>query len=590
MKKIRIITLSFTIMFLVAFFSACSGFLDPLNDGTLTEEQIFDNAAYFTGPLMDVYNAIDTQYNINLENMTDNSVDNDFIGDYYRCAVGGLRPDSNPLDNWVNAYAQIRKVNQFLAKMVFTPGAKLPTPVRFYVINTPQDSIDNVREFYRLLGEAYFMRAYWQSTVLKHFAGVALNGEILGVPIVGDKILEVKDKMNLPRAPYTECVKAIVNDCDSAIKYLPVEYKGTDRVIGESMNGRAAGISAMALKARVLLYAASPAYNPNNDLTLWEKAAVAAGDAIKAVGGALNLSALPDYYFLQLNNKRYVNRDILFRSQILAGNNTYESNNYPRSMYGIANNSPSQNFVDAFPDKNGYPLGESNFDFSRDPYVNRDPRLSLYIAYNGAKMGPGGYHTIASYNGGVDCYNPLNKTSRTSYYLKKLLRTDMVTLETGNVTSTQRVNIILGMPELYLNYAEAANEAWGVKSDPKNYGFTAYSILRKIQTRYGCSANYLDNVIKDDANKFRIYIRNERRIELSFEGHYYFDLRRWIRDKSTETLNKDIYGMEIIRHDDGTYKYKKVLLEKRFFSSPFQPLPYMELANSPVLIQNYGWK
>lgn len=295
MKKIRIITLSFTIMFLVAFFSACSGFLDPLNDGTLTEEQIFDNAAYFTGPLMDVYNAIDTQYNINLENMTDNSVDNDFIGDYYRCAVGGLRPDSNPLDNWVNAYAQIRKVNQFLAKMVFTPGAKLPTPVRFYVINTPQDSIDNVREFYRLLGEAYFMRAYWQSTVLKHFAGVALNGEILGVPIVGDKILEVKDKMNLPRAPYTECVKAIVNDCDSAIKYLPVEYKGTDRVIGESMNGRAAGISAMALKARVLLYAASPAYNPNNDLTLWEKAAVAAGDAIKAVGGALNLSALPDY-------------------------------------------------------------------------------------------------------------------------------------------------------------------------------------------------------------------------------------------------------------------------------------------------------
>lgn len=578
------------LILLFASLSSCSDFFDLEQDNTMTEEEVFANAAYFCGPLMDSYSALPGFYNIEFENMTDNAVDNDFSGDYYICGTGALRPDNNPLNNWETRYKQIRNINIFLSKMVLDPTAKLPTPVRFYVINNKNDSIDNVREFQRLLGEAYFMRSYWLADLLRNFGGEAKNGSVLGVPLVEGRILNIDDNLNIPRAAYDECVQAIVNDCDSAIKYLPVEYKGTDRVIGASINGRAAGISAMALKARILLYAASPAFNKDNDKVKWEKAAIAAGEAIKAAGGLSNLSKMDDYYFAKLNNKNYENRDILFRGPIMTGNQLYELNHYPQSMYGAATSGASQNYVDAFPDKDGYPLSESSYDYSANPFQNRDPRLALFVGYNGSKMGPGNYYTIESYEGGADAYVPLKKTSRTSYYIKKLLRTNQVQLIPGNDTKTQRANIILGMPELYLNYAEAANEAWGVKSDPRGFGFTANDALKRILAKYGSGEAYLNNVIGADGNKFRAYLRNERRLELSFEGHYFYDLRRWIGDNSVTSLNVDVYGMKITKKEDNTFSYEKILLEKRRFLSPYQPIPYMELYNAPSLVQNYGWQ
>jgi len=575
--------------------TACDDFLEPNTDNTMNEEDVFANAAYFCGPLMTAYDALDDYYNIEMDNLTDNSVNNALSGTYYLCGVGAMRPDNNPLNNWVSAYQQIRRLNQFLSKMVLNDSETLPTPVRFYVIDSEADIQDNLREFYRLLGEAYFLRAYYLSEALKNFGGMSVNGDILGVPLIGDRVLEVTDDLNLPRAPYAECVDSIIADLDRAIALLPVEYTGTDRVTGQSMNGRANGIAAMALKARVLLYAASPANNPTNDKALWEKAAIAAGEAIKAVsGGFQNLTTIEQYYFNQLQNLTWNanGRDMFFRSRVTSADRTYENANYPQSMYGSATVNPSQNFVDAFPDATGYPISESTVYSDANPYANRDPRLALYVAYNGSQMGPSNYHTIDSYQGGADYYNPLNKTSRTSYYLKKLLRPGTVSLIPGNLTGTARAYIILGKPELFLTFAEAANEAWGVKQDPKGFGFTAATVLKRIHLRYWGNANgdkYLDNVIGDDADKFRAYILNERRIELSFEGHYFYDLRRRIGDRSTATLNTEVYGMEISRNADGAFIYERKFLEKKDFLSPYLPVPYMELYNAPALVQNYGW-
>lgn len=591
MKKFSII-----ILIVLPVLCSCDDFLEPNQDNRMTEEEVFQNAAYFCGPLMDAYDALPEYYTIAMDNMTDNSVSSNLSGDYHLCGVGALRPDYNPLDNWTTGYQQIRRLNQFLSKMKLNPEATIPTPVRFYAILSAADSVDNVREFYRLLGEAYFLRAFWQSELLKNFAGETAGGEILGIPLIGDRILEVTDDdLDMPRASYTACVSAIVNDCDTAIKYLPVEYRGTDRVTGQSMNGRASGISALALKARVLLYAASPAFNPGNDRTLWEKAAIAAGTAIKAVGGGFqNLTTIDQYYFNQLQDKAWNDngRDMFFRSRVTSGDREYETNNYPPSMYGSATTNPSQNYVDAFPDNSGYPISESSVYNGAAPYANRDPRLALYVAYNGTALGSSNYHTIESYTGGVDAYFPLNKTSRTSYYLRKLLRPGTVSLIPGSLVGTARAYIILGKPELYLSYAEAANEAWGVKNDPEGFGFTAYTVLKRIHLRYWGNANgdkYLDDVIGEDVDKFRSYIRNERRIELSFEGHYFYDLRRWIGDKSVNTLNTDVYGMEIDKAPDGTLTYKRKLIETKMFQSPFMPISYMEIYNATNLVQNYGW-
>jgi hypothetical protein len=582
---------------------SCSDFLEPQTDNTMSEETVFANAAYFSGPLMDAYDALSNNFDIAMDNMTDNSVSRNLSGDYYLSATGALSPDRNPLNNWVNGYRQIRRLNQFLSKMEFNPEAEIPTPVRFYKIATPQDSIDNVREYWRLYGETFFLRAYYYSELLRNFGGATANNELLGIPLVGDRVLEVTDDLKIPRASYADCVKAIVNDCDTAIKYLPVEYKGTDRVTGASMNGRASGISARALKARVLLYAASPAFNPVNDVKLWEDAAIAAGEAIRSVeGGFQNLvnapvsSATEDignaYYFSQLQNKDWNSngRDLFFRAAVLTGNKLYENENYPPSMYGAALNNPSQNFVDAFPDKNGYPITESSVYDENKPYDNRDPRLALYVAFNGSKMGPGNYYTIESHTSGTDAYSPLRNTSRTSYYLRKLLRPKTVSLIPGaTAAATQRTRIILGKPELYLNFAEAANEAWGVTGDPHQFGFTAKAVLEKLHLKYGAGNQYLNNVIGNDQNKFRDYIRNERRLDLSFEEHRYYDLRRWIPDGKPDALNVEIYGSKITKNNDGTFSYERILLEKRDFKSPWQPIPYMELYNAS-LVQNAGWE
>jgi hypothetical protein len=288
-------------------------------------------------------------------------------------------------------------------------------------------------------------------------------------------------------------------------------------------------------------------------------------------------------------------RDIFFRSVVQSGNRAYENDNYPQSMYGNATTNPSQNYVDAFPDNSGYPIAESAVYKDDDPYANRDPRLALYVAYNGSGMGPGNYHIIESFEGGADAYVPVNKTSRTSYYLKKLLRYGTVSLRPGNLVGTARSYIILGKPELYLNFAEAANEAWGVKQDPHGLGFNAATVLKRIHLRYWGNANgdkYLDNVVNDDVTLFRAYIRNERRLELAFEGHYFYDIRRWINvltDDYKSLLNTPVYGMEITRAADGKYSYRRKLIETKNYLSPYQPISYMELYNSSNLIQNKGW-
>lgn len=570
----------------------CSEYLNPSIDGSLTEDQVFTNDAYFNGVLNTVYSTIPSEYDYMLDCATDNAVTNDYSSNYFKMGTGALRPNMNPTENWINAYRQIRRLNIFLSKMVLDKTGTKPflTPVRFVKLGTKADSIDNINTFYRMLGEAYFLRAYYETDLLKRYGGKSSGGEILGVPVVID-ILTVDDNLNLPRNTYQECLDQIVNDCDSAKKYLPVEYTGTNAVLGATMNGRANGIAAMALKSRVLLFAASPANNPENDKAKWEKAAVAAGDALKAIGGLKDLPTIDNYYFNQLNNKAYNIRDVIFRGALQSGNRALETNNYPPSMYGNGLVNPSQNYVDAFPDKAGFPIGQSTQYKSTDPYLNRDPRLNLFVALNGTSMGTANYHKMETFEGGVDAFDPSISTSRTGYYLKKLLKYGSVNLVPGALTGTSRAAIHLGTPELYLNFAEAAFEAWGAKADPKVYGYTAALVIERIHKRYVAGNDYMNTVAVNNETLFRALVRNERRLELSFEGHYFWDIRRWEAGENLSAINVAIRGVKIAKDPTGALTFDmNVQLEKRLFNSIYMPIPYDELFNAPALVQNKGWE
>lgn len=569
--------------------SSCD-FLEPETDNT-RDEGILDEAAYICGPLNTVYDNLPARFDCTMDIMTDNAVIRNMSGTYYRCGIGGLSPNMNPLDIWTSAYSNIRYLNVFLSKMVLNDETGYRTPVRFLPFNSEADYADNMRMFWRLRGEAYVLRAYWMSELLRNFGGMSVDGRILGVPVVGDRILDVReDNLKLPRETYDKCVRAIVNDCDSAVIAckLPDLYTGTDQVYGNSMKGRASGAAAKAIKARILLYAASPAFNPENDKTRWERAAIAAADAIKAAGGInAAMSSRDEYYFTQINNKDWKNNDVIMRGKVLTGNQSFESDNYPPYLYGNALINVSENFVDIFPDNNGYPLSESPVWSSADPYSARDPRLALFVGFNGGKIGN---YTLDIAEGGTEAWNPLAKTSRSGYYLKKGLRMS-VSLKPGSGTGTPRANILYGYPELLLNYAEAANMAWGVSADPSGIGFTAKDALKRIVTRDNPKngAKYLENEIGDDSGKFGNYVHLQRRIELCFEGHYYYDLRRWYAGSADwgKYINVPVDGIEIKSSDKG-FEYSRIQLEKRIFVSPWPPVPYSEVYNGGVQ-QNKGW-
>lgn len=575
MNSIKIIILLVTVLGII---TGCSDFLDPMNDNTATEEDIYENNELFKGELNRVYNQQENAFPYILDCATDNAVCNNFANNYVKMGTGALTPLSNPVNTYVSCYQQIRRLNDLLDHLVLDPSKPYLTPVRFVLLGTEQDSIDNMNTFFRMKGEAYFLRAFYEFELLQQCGGKTESGEVLGFPIIDYVVNYSEDGLNLPRNTYLECVQQIANDCDSAYHYLPLEYKGGNAILGQIRNGRGNGIAALALKARTMLYAASPAFG----VVSYEDAAIAAGEAISQLGGMSNLQSSDNYYFNKLNNGTFDNPDIFYRGRT-QNNRAYENDNYPPSLYGSGLVNPSQNFVDAFPDANGYPIGESVVYDSQNPFENRDPRLNLFVGVNGGSYGPNNYK-LQTAEGGVDAFNPALKTSRTNYYLKKLLKSS-VNLTPGQQTSTSRAYIKLGAPELYLNYAEAAFEAWGSTGNPLGYG-TAQQAIQKIHKRYNASDKYLNEVAINDADKFRALVRNERRIDLSFEGHYFWDIRRWATDASD--LNVDVYGVKITGEPDA-YVYSYEVVEKRIFRSQYMPIPLDELYNAPALVQNAGW-
>lgn len=565
--------------------SACS-FLEPELDNT-RDESILDETAYFCGPLNEVYNNLPTSFDLEMDALTDNAVVRNFSGEYYRCGTGAISIHRNPLDIYTKGYKCIRSLNYFLSRMVIDESTSYQTPIRFFTITSETDLENNLKMFYRLKAEAYGLRAFWQYELIKNFAGEGTSGQMLGVPLVGDRILENGEGTDIPRASLDECVRAIVEDCETALENgaLPDNYTGTDVVFGNAFRNRISGAAVKSIKAKALLLAASPAYNKTNDPAKWEAAALAAAEAIKAVGGVnAALSTRDEYYFTQVNVSDWKNNDVIFKAKPLTGNNSFESSHYPERLYGSASLNVSQNLVDAFTDANGYPITADGATYDpANPYANRDPRLALFVGTHGGKVGN---YVVNIAEGGYDFYTPQNRSPRTGYYLKKCLRDKQVSLDPNNSKTTVRANIIIGFPDMLLCYAEAANEAWGVTADPQGVGFTAKQALNVLLVRDGKNGNkYLNNVIGSNQEMFRDYVRLQRRIELCFEGHYFYDLRRWYSaDQDWESkLNVPVYGIKLT--DDG---FEKVYLEDRRFQAPYMPIPYAEVVNAG-LEQNNGW-
>jgi hypothetical protein len=343
---------------------------------------------------------------------------------------------------------------------------------------------------------------------------------------------------------------------------------------------------AKSFRARTALLAASPAFQHATNSFSWDAAANAAAEIINYKGGA---NALPANGHTFYNNQGEIDGlsqglnppEIIWRENIQTNNGDQEA----QSLFGNGFVNPTQNLVDAFPMTNGYPITHPSSGYNAsNPYANRDPRLTHYIVYNGAPVGNNNtpiYTTSESTT--VDALNNRETSTRTGYYMKKRLRMD-VNRNPNSTINKSRYLPRIRYTEMYLIYAEAANEAWGPTGSGQ-HGFSAYDVIKSIRRRAGIGLNNNDSYLEEckfDKDKMRELIRNERRLELSFESFRFWDLRRWKLD-----LNETAYGIDLIGGN-----YNQINVETRTYQDYmiYGPIPQSEVLKFNLIQQNKGWE
>lgn len=567
---------------------SCS--LETEIEDTFSEEWVFSQPGYVEGILLNAYgnlpNTIVDGYGGDfLDAATDNAVTNNYGNSIYRIGSGGLTPSNNPIGQWDNAYNQIRNVHIFLEN-------GLGDNVTYDITSEVQDQLkrDNLK------GEAFYLRAWWSFHLLQSYGGKTAGGESLGYPIVlrSSTVEEAVDLESVKRDTYEACAAQIIKDLDSSLVYLPFKYTGSNPTTGAQNIGRADQQVALALKSRVSLYAASPAYQSDNIVSLtgmgqftvvdetkyidkWKIAATYAQEAIDQIGSFSSLSV--SNFASNTTPSEFIWRSFFTSS-------TLENNNYPIAEFGGARTGPSQNLVNAFYSRNGFPIEDvrSGYD-ANNPYSNRDPRLALNVLYNGSAFND---RNLEIYEGGVDSREAYTQNTRTGYYVRKWLSLQSGLISVDNSSSSRHYNPYFRRTELYLNLAEAANEAYGPSTIGTGTSQDAVSIIKSIRSKAGISDNtYVDEVAALGKDEFRKLIQNERRLEFAFENQRYFDLRRCLLP-----LDETVRGVKIIKNADLSLTYSEVNVEERNFTSLkyyYGPLPYDELSKSPNLINNLGW-
>lgn len=580
----KLINKILSIIILMLLVTGCNDFLEDEIQYT-QEEVVIDSKVRSRGLIDDLYTDYHFRYSTDFtaEYLTDNGVSSTSETNF---AAGNWSPTDNPYNYvWQQSYHNMRQIYQYI-ELVHDAG----TP---YLLD-PNSADENETVIARYYGEAHFLKAWAEWELLKIYGGPSEDGgEMLGFPIVNG-ILENEEYASIERNTYQECVDQINADLDIAIDNLPLVYTGTGAAnpgVSIDQTGRASGLAAYALKAKLALFAASPAFNLSNDNSKWVTAADACIEFVNQSGGLKSLQSF-DY-------SNDSNPDHIWRMRKTFQNNELERNQYPPTMYGDGEVNPSQNLIDAFSDKDGYPIDHalSSYD-ENQPYASRDSRFYKFIFYNNDECftseSCSEFEPLQIYDGGLDNYGGFVQSigTRTGYYLKKFLNNlDFDPSSIDATTTLPRVYVQLGLTDMYLICAEALNEAYGQpNTNAGGASFSAKDVLEKIRTRAGFTAGtdlYL-NEMSNNQSDFREILKNERRIELCFTGERFHDLRRW----KDITNIEDVEGVKIINDGDDNFSYNKFQVEKREYIAKnyYLPLPYSELILNPNLKQNLGWE
>ena len=566
-----------------------SSFLDETETSDLTTDIIFSDSTYTVGFLSEIYREIgfDTNHGRfstiftrfgglqgacdEAEFKASSSITTDML-----FATGSINPVIVSEDAWEKPWRNIRRVNVFLQNVDRAPLS------------------DARKKVYK--AEARFLRAWYYFIMLRHYGGM---------PLIGDVVYEAGEPIKTERSTFADCVDYILSECDAIAPDMVVRPSGRDY-------GRVGGGACRALKSRLLLYAASPLFNggaevpndypkelvayPEYKKERWKEAM----DAAKAV---MNLGAYslymrdPDNRYADVNGFFWIfqasdkapeaQKELIVELERPKGLDREQLFN-PPSRGGDGGGFPYQGLIDAFPMLNGKAITEEPGYNEQNPYANRDPRLYQSICHDQHPLQNGGTPMVP--------VNTFLKEDRTGY--------DQDAVYSGTPTGyyickgthwqAAAANYFVGPPqsqpqlryaEILLNFAEAANE-WQAPANPSE---EIYAALKLIRERAGILPGDdgmfgLKPAMNND--EMRETIRNERRIELAFEGHRFFDVRRWMIAPQTDGAL--MTGMEITRTNDGGKAYKRFNVRQHVWRPAmyFWPIPYRETAKAKDLMQN----
>ena len=415
--------------------------------------------------------------------------------------------------------------------------------------------------------ELRFLRAYFYFELFKTYGAV---------PLVTTTLTNGQAN-NMQRVSSDTIVKFIVDELDEVATYLPITY--ADEPYAEI--GRATRAAAYALKARTLLYAASPLHNPTGDKAKWAAAAEASKyviDHAKAWGLALS-----DYSALW-GNDAFFNKEIIFGLG-RDSENSFEMANYPVGVEnGKSGNCPTQSLVDQYEfQDNGQTFGErypgATVDLSANPYEGLDPRFALTVVKNGDEWPTNGTQkkVIETFVGGFNAA-PKYGATPTGYYLRKLVDGSCVTT-TDNQVKKHHTWIVMRLAEFYLDFAEAAYNATGSANDA-TFGMTANEAINVLRNRKGIDMP----AFTEDGDQWVTRYERERLVELAFENHRFWDVRRW---KKADVYFKNVTVATITNGGNTLTRTSKA----RNWDNKYYlfPIPQSEILINGKLTQNTGW-
>ena len=602
--------------------TSCVDYLDKESDTELTLPMVFEDKTRIEGWLANVYSHVPDPYwgyarKLGWDILSDDMTASERWRQWDWKVIPMLLGEWTPSTDWDGNY-----------------WARLPQLIReanIFIENVhplPDQGISATEVTY-MKAEMRFMIAYYYYLLSNTYGPVPFKPNY-----IAPTDFNLADLMEGQR-PYYEVVDWVDKELQEVAKILPAKYTEARKY------GRATSIMCLAVRARMLLFAASPLVNGNpdyanhknkdgenlfsttEDKSKWAYAAQACKeliDAAEAAGHKLyteenddgTIDPFMSYQNLFLTRYDEGNTEILFARPGGSEYGEYEKHATPAASGGSGGLGVTQSLVDAFFTENGLPInddseyeetGFSDSDETRDNtvwdtevnggaitksgtynmYCHREPRFYITVSYNNS------YFTQEKrlfnfFNGRKD--NPhTHDAPQNGYLIRKKISPD---LNVKQGTYKYRPGIVYRLGEAYLNYAEALNE-----SDPGNGDILVY--LNKIRERAGIrqyttgatDENYIHVDLNDQA-EMRKLIRAERRVELSCEGIRYDDLRRW--KEAENVLNGDFYGMNFSGRDNSSF-YVRTPYLKRVYKKAYYwfPIHQSEIDKNDKLVQSPYW-